>query len=67
MDLDPRGICGLQSVLLTALFKITISLQFDFAKLEGKSFFCKPILQKQKTMLWFLTWSRKNGNGPIND
>lgn len=48
MDLDPGGICGLQSVLLTVLLKITISLQFDFAKLEGKSFFCKPILQNKK-------------------
>lgn len=39
MDLDPEGICGSESVLLPVLLKITISLQFDFAELEGKSFF----------------------------
>lgn len=51
MGLDPGGICRLQSVLLTALSKVIISLQFDFAKLEGKFFFHKPISQNKKQCL----------------
>lgn len=35
MDLGLEGICGLQSVLLTAVSKITISLRYDLEKLEG--------------------------------
>lgn len=66
MDLDPGGIYGLQSLLLTALSKITISLQFDLAKLEGKLFFHGPISQNKKKAS-IIDLKPKNSNDPIND
>lgn len=59
MGLDPGGIYGLQILLLTALSKITISLQFGLAKIRRKALLSWANFTKQKESLNYCLEAKK--------